>query len=415
MYVPTSGDSTIIGDITERKRSIAKEEKEMNIPKVFFLALGALVIALVIVVPVLFLIERDPNDGRTLKGEDALHYVTPVPGGEVLYVSPAGKDSNDGSQAYPFATLQKAADVVTPGTIVHVLPGTYTEVVTVETDGTANARITFVSEQKWEAKISTPNDDTPWTTKADYIDIIGFDISSEGARDGIVNLGSYTRTVGNRVHDIPGVCDTIGGSGITDGNYTAHDNDIIGNVVFNIGETYPQMCQYVHAIYHSNARGQIVNNIAYNNAGVGINLWHAATDTVVSNNLVFNNKEHGISIGTNKSDNDDEEGDNFLVTNNISINNALLGIRERKGVGSHNQFVNNIVYGNGEAAFGDEDYEWPSAAGSKDVGTIAQLVQFVSFREPAPQPGPSLEVADADGEGVAQKKENDTHQETTPS
>src|SRR6266487_495938 len=301
-------------------------------------------------------------------------------GGKAYSVSPTGDDKNDGSQAHPFATIQKAADVVTPGTTVHVLPGTYTQPVKVENDGTASARITFLSETTWGAKIHTTGTTDPWRTLADYIDIIGFDISSTGSRDGIANFGSFIRTIGNHVHDIPGSCDSIGGSGIDDSKYTTHDDDIIGNVVNHVGETYPKLCQYVHGIYHSTARGHILNNISYDNAGCGINLWHAANATVVSNNLVFGNKEHGISIGTNIDNIDGDIGDHFVVSNNISIENGLLGIRERKGVGSHNQYLNNIVYGNGDAPFGDEQYHWPSAAGSKDTNTITQNAQFVNYQ-----------------------------------
>jgi hypothetical protein len=306
-------------------------------------------------------------------------YLTPVAGGAQYYVSPTGNDSNDGSQDHPFATIQKAANAVTPGSIVYVLPGTYTTPVVVQTDGTAAARISFVSTVKWGAQIKTTGSTDPWNTRADYIDIIGFDITSTGSRDGLVNFGSYTRTIANHIHDIPGQCDSIGGSGVTDAGYTSHDNDIIANVVDHIGSTYPQLCQYVHAIYHSNARGHIINNIAYDNAGCGINLWHAATDTVVANNLSFGNEEHGISIGTSTDNTNGVQGDNFIVSNNISIDNALLGIRERIGVGSHNQYLNNIVYGNGTAPFGDENYNWPSSAGSKDVNTITQNTQFVNY------------------------------------
>jgi hypothetical protein len=307
-------------------------------------------------------------------------YLTAASGSSQLYVSPSGSDSNSGSQASPFATIQKAAQAAKPGTIVHVLPGVYTQPVTVKNSGSANARITFLSDTKWAAQIKTTGSTVPWTTDADYIDIIGFDITSDGARDGLVNLGSYTRTLANHIHNIPGICDSQGGSGMTDGGYTSHDNDIIGNVVNNIGSSYPSLCQYVHAIYHSNARGHILNNIAYDNAGVGINLWHAATDTVVANNLVFNNKEHGISIGTYTENTDGKKGDNFIVANNIVIYNALYGVRERIGVGSHDQFMNNIVYGNGKAAFGDEDGDWPSASGSKDVNTITTDVLFKMYK-----------------------------------
>ncbi len=307
-------------------------------------------------------------------------YLTAASGTTQYYVSPSGSDSNKGTQGSPFATIQKAAQAASPGSIVHVLPGVYTQPVDVKTSGTANARITFLSDTRWAAQIKTSGSTVPWTTEADYIDIIGFDITSSGSRDGMVNLGSYTRTLANHIHDIPGQCDSIGGSGVTDGGYTSHDNDIIGNVVNNIGSSYPALCQYVHAIYHSNARGHILNNIAFDNAGVGINLWHAANATVVANNLVFGNKEHGISIGTNTDNTNGQEGDNFIVANNISIYNALLGVRERMGVGSHDQFINNIVYGNGNAAFGDENYDWPSASGSKDVNTITTDVLFKMYK-----------------------------------
>src|SRR5438034_941313 len=52
---------------------------------------------------------------------------TPVAsGGHALYVSTQGSDNNPGTQTAPFATIEKADSVATPGTTVHVLPGTYT-------------------------------------------------------------------------------------------------------------------------------------------------------------------------------------------------------------------------------------------------------------------------------------------------
>jgi hypothetical protein len=299
----------------------------------------------------------------------------------VYYVSSTGNDANNGSEVHPFATIQKAAEEVTPGTVVHVLPGTYTQLVVVTNSGTADARITFFSDVQWGAKIKTTGTQDPWVTNADYIDIVGFDITSTGSRNGIENRGSFIRTIGNHVHDIPGGgnCDSIGGSGIDDDNYQAHDDDVISNIVDHIGATYPQMCEYVHAIYHATARGNILNNIVYDNAGCGINLWHAATATVVDNNLSFSNQEHGISIGTNTDNTNGVLGDDFIVANNISIDNARLGIRERIGVGTHNQYLNNIVYGNERAPFGDESYDWPPVTGSRAIDTITQDVEFVDF------------------------------------
>ncbi|HWO93514.1 MAG TPA: DUF1565 domain-containing protein [Dehalococcoidia bacterium] len=41
------------------------------------------------------------------------------------YVATTGSDSNDGSQASPFLTIQKALDTVQDGGTVHVAPGAY--------------------------------------------------------------------------------------------------------------------------------------------------------------------------------------------------------------------------------------------------------------------------------------------------
>ncbi|MGD0114135.1 MAG: hypothetical protein ABSD48_19935 [Armatimonadota bacterium] len=73
-------------------------------------------------------------------------------------------------------------------------------------------------------------------TTADYVDIEGFDISDD-ASVGIANQGSYVRILGNHVHNIPALgTGTNGGADIVNGNYKAHDSDIIGNVVHDIGD-----------------------------------------------------------------------------------------------------------------------------------------------------------------------------------
>ena len=41
------------------------------------------------------------------------------------YVAPTGADTHPGTLAQPFRTIQKAADIVAPGDIVHVCPGIY--------------------------------------------------------------------------------------------------------------------------------------------------------------------------------------------------------------------------------------------------------------------------------------------------
>ena len=64
------------------------------------------------------------------------------------------KDTNDGSENFPFRTIQKAADVATAGDTVIVHGGTYREKVTVKNDGTAAAPIVFKAAEGEEVIIS---------------------------------------------------------------------------------------------------------------------------------------------------------------------------------------------------------------------------------------------------------------------
>ncbi|MFB3916851.1 MAG: DUF1565 domain-containing protein, partial [Terriglobales bacterium] len=51
----------------------------------------------------------------------------PPPTGSSYYVASSGSDSNNGSEASPWATIQHAANIVGPGAIVIVADGTYSD------------------------------------------------------------------------------------------------------------------------------------------------------------------------------------------------------------------------------------------------------------------------------------------------
>ena len=54
------------------------------------------------------------------------------------YVSPSGKDKNDGSIEKPWRTIQKAADTLVPGDTVYVRGGVYKEFVNIKNSGSEN-------------------------------------------------------------------------------------------------------------------------------------------------------------------------------------------------------------------------------------------------------------------------------------
>ena len=294
-----------------------------------------------------------------------------------LYVSSTtGNDANAGTSAKPWKTIGKAAGAAHAGDTVHVADGTYAEIVTESASGTSAAHIVFQADSTWKAQIVGPphvaGASTPvaiWTVNGDYVDIIGFDLTG-GPRVGILVNGSFVRTISNHVHDMKADWGgSAGGGGIVDGDYSAHDDDMIGNVVHDIG---PAVSNGVHGLYHSNLRGKILNNISYRNAGWGIHTWHNPKDVLIANNLTFENREGGIIVGAG-----DKPGtgiaDGFMVMNNIVVNNyGHAGIIEYGAVGSGNRYVNNLVWGNSAGAF-------TVTPATKISGTITSDPLFIKY------------------------------------
>lgn len=271
-----------------------------------------------------------------------------------LYVSTTGSDSGTGSETDPFRTIQKASSVAKPSTTIHVAAGTYNGNVVTNASGTADGRIIFLykGKPKWGAKIVGTGTEVMWTNNGSYVDIIGFDVTGPG-RLGILNYGSHTTIAHSHVHNlaVSGGCTGNGGAGILNGSYSASDNDIISNVVHDIGQL--GACNQVQGIYHSNLRGHVFNNIVYRASSWGIHLWHAANNVVVANNTVFANGSATMGGGMVIGAGDSPGGivlDYTKVINNILYNNPNVGFMEYCNdgddcIGSHNTVAHNLVKG----------------------------------------------------------------------
>ena len=127
------------------------------------------------------------------------------------YVSTNGRDSNAGTQAAPWRTIQKAADAAVPGTTVLVAPGTYHEKVVVNVSGSeAEGFITFQADG--HAIVSGEGVQGAHMFYLDgrsYVRIIGFDIRDNtsvntGAGIWIDQSGHHLEIRENRIHEIRG-------------------------------------------------------------------------------------------------------------------------------------------------------------------------------------------------------------------
>jgi parallel beta-helix repeat protein len=295
---------------------------------------------------------------------------------QLLYVAPAGSDSNPGTRERPFRSLMRAARAARAGSRVLVAPGAYTGGFKTSVSGAANARIVFMSTSKWGAKIVPPRDSpnkTAWDNRGSYVDIVGFDIGGgayQGGKKwthGIYSGGSYVSIRNNRVHHIAhdSECTHAGGAAIgVDSYYHGVEADVIANLVHDIG---PAGCRFVHGIYVSTS-GRIRNNIVYRVAEGGIHLWHDARDVIITNNTVTASNT-GIIVGGGNNYFSSGPNDHTAVYSNIVYDNQR-GIAEHGKTGPNNSYRNNLVYQNAI-------YNWRLKAGMTHSGTVSAAPLFV--------------------------------------
>jgi F5/8 type C domain/Bacterial Ig-like domain (group 2)/Right handed beta helix region len=261
--------------------------------------------------------------------------------GANYYVASTGSDANPCTPAAPCYTLGRVSQLMGPGDNAHVAPGNYTWSYSsnrVSKSGTATAPISYVSDTKWGAKIYGA-DCSPITNDGAYVQIINFDVTGSCVQ-GITTNGSYSKIIGNRVHDMPGTQLTAAIVGDCC-SYASTGIQIIGNVIDNIGP-WGQVNQ-THGIYVASANAVVENNIVTRAASACIQTYHGATHLIISNNVVANCGRYGIQISADATV---TINDYTTVNNNIIVNGGRYGIHEGYSLGSHIVYNNNIVYNN---------------------------------------------------------------------
>ena len=266
-----------------------------------------------------------------------------------IYVSPTGSDSNPGTQTAPVKTITRADALASAGSTVHVAAGTYyvsapskdNAGIVTRKSGTASARIRFVSDVKWGAKIVVSGTGITWDSRGNYVDIDGFQITGSG-RHGLLASGAYLTFKNNFIHDltVSGGCNGSGGAAID--TYGTVGNVVIDrNIVRNIGYRFIGSCNTIQGIYIANANNVVTNNIVSGVAMAGIQQWHGATASTIVNNTTFHNKI-GILLGQGDAGTTTGSANNY-VANNIVYDNVAYGVIEMGLMGGNNRYANNLV------------------------------------------------------------------------
>lgn len=208
------------------------------------------------------------------------------------YVSPYGSDSAPGTQAAPFATIQRAANAASAGDTVIVGNGVYSnpaasgegsKLVTFSRSGSAGAPIVFMAENQGGAVLDGLGNTTAEALEfgGSYIRVQGFEV--RGFSDtGMSNYagGRFIEILDNDIHDIGRYCATtgIGRDGIFLG---ASDVVIRGNKIHDIGRYAPGESGCANSLYYQT-----------NDHGIYI---AGANNVTIEGNSFFNNR-HGWSI-----------------------------------------------------------------------------------------------------------------------
>jgi hypothetical protein len=274
----------------------------------------------------IFIKVKSPDWGRS-QTQPANRIATPQQhGGRAYHVSPTGSDSNPGSEARPFRTIQKAADGVKPGDTVLVDDGVYAYsgpndchgkvVVCVSRGGAPDNWVVFRSKNKWGAKIDGGDGKagSGFVVQggASYVRIQDFEMTGlanvNGSAGGIdlFDGGSYFQVIGNHIHNIGRVCTNT--SNGQNGVFIEADDVLVeGNLIHDVGRLAPgaQGCRpsndywknHDHGVYHDGGNNVTIrNNIIYNiKQGWAIQVWpkSRAHMNIINNTIAFGNRHNG--------------------------------------------------------------------------------------------------------------------------
>src|SRR6185503_20093554 len=235
-------------------------------------------------------------------------------------VATNGSDRNPGTKQRPLRTIQGALDRLSPGQLVLVRRGRYSENLDLTRSGTAKAPITL-RNYPGERPVLQPGggarcNDVLQLSDVAYVRVHGLTMQGANGCDNNTNVyvGGRSRHVeisGNEVrngHD-HGIFTDPGTQDVQVIGNRIHDNGTIGS-----GDKD-------HALYMEGTNQLIANNVIYDHPyGHAVQIYPNARGTIITNNTIVNTsytsgyRAAGIIVG---GDGQGGTADDILIVNNI--------------------------------------------------------------------------------------------------
>jgi hypothetical protein len=252
-----------------------------------------------------------------------------------------GNDSDPGTLAQPWRTVQKALNTLAAGQRALVRGGIYTQDLSWSRAGTASAPIT-VAAYPGEIVIlhaaAISGDTFPIRISGSYFRLQGFVLENA---TGISSTNVYFEGTPHHVelsnNELRFSQDQ--GMFVEDG---AHDLQILANRIHDNGLGHQPGQHQSHGIYIEGKNHLVANNVIYDHPfGFGIQVYPSNQGTIVVGNTVVGSGYSGLVVGG------PDGVSNITIRNNVFANNDQYGVSHDSSCPTTTNVDTNVVYGNG--------------------------------------------------------------------
>jgi len=270
-------------------------------------------------------------------------------------MTPTGSDTNPGTLAAPWKTVQKALNTLTAGQSALLRAGTYAQNLTATRGGSATAPITIRNYPGERAILrpgtgATNNQPLQLASGAQYLRFSGLTFEAANGPS-TTNIYAYGTS-----HDIEfSDCEnrTSARQGFFSEKTTARIH-IIGCSFHDNGGSGP--IQLDHHIYIQGTNHLILNNLLHRAPnGNAIQVYPSNTGILIAGNTIDSAFREGIIIG---SDGTNTTANALIINNIITNTRAAIATYWGASTGTNNIARNNLAYNTSEEAFMGTDIEF---------------------------------------------------------